>query len=156
MIAFFIGAAVMALGGIVELFYGVKAEGKQREDIAQPLTVADADAPDLDGEGKYGARGEEPGEGLASMESDEGRASEERIRARLDRRRERECAGLRRYRPGPGGSPGARVPAAASFAPEQPLDDHIEASTRAGRARRRRAPRARYARRCTLLGPRGV
>ncbi len=33
-IAFFIGAAVMALGGIVELFYGVKAEGMQLEDIA--------------------------------------------------------------------------------------------------------------------------
>ncbi|MEO6859855.1 MAG: hypothetical protein ABI323_14940 [Solirubrobacteraceae bacterium] len=60
------------------------------------------------------------------MASDEGRASEERIRARLDRRGERERAGLRRYRPGPGGSP-----AAASFAPEQPLDDHIQAIQRA-------------------------
>jgi len=65
------------------------------------------------------------------MESDEGRASEERIRARLDRSRERERAGLRRYRPGPGGSPTSRVPAAASFAPEQTLDDHIEAIQRA-------------------------
>jgi MFS family permease len=38
-IAFFIGAAVMAMGGIVELFLGVKAEGKELEKIAEPLTA---------------------------------------------------------------------------------------------------------------------
>jgi MFS family permease len=38
-IAFFIGAAVMALGGIVELVLGVKAEGEQLEDIATPLSA---------------------------------------------------------------------------------------------------------------------
>ena len=38
-IAFFIGAGVMALGGVVELLLGVKAEGEQLEDIATPLTA---------------------------------------------------------------------------------------------------------------------
>ena len=38
-IAFFIGAAVMAIGGIVELVLGVKAEGEQLEDIATPLSA---------------------------------------------------------------------------------------------------------------------
>lgn len=42
-LAFLIGAAVMALGGVVELFFGVKAEGAQLEDIAKPITAADAD-----------------------------------------------------------------------------------------------------------------
>jgi MFS family permease len=40
-IAFFIGAAVMALGGIVELVLGVKAEGERLEDIATPLSAED-------------------------------------------------------------------------------------------------------------------
>jgi MFS family permease len=48
MVAFFIGAAVMALGGITELFFGVKAERQSLESIAMPLTTADAEqeAPD--------------------------------------------------------------------------------------------------------------
>jgi MFS family permease len=36
---FFIGAVVMAIGGIAELFFGVRAEQKQLEDIAEPLTA---------------------------------------------------------------------------------------------------------------------
>ena len=40
-IAFLIGAAVMAVGGLVELVWGVKAEGRQLEDIAAPMTAAD-------------------------------------------------------------------------------------------------------------------
>lgn len=40
--AFLIGAAVMAVGGVVELFWGVKAEGQSLESIAAPLTSADA------------------------------------------------------------------------------------------------------------------
>jgi MFS family permease len=39
-IAFLIGASVMAVGGLVEMFWGVKAENKQLEDIAAPLTTA--------------------------------------------------------------------------------------------------------------------
>ena len=40
-IAFFIGAAVMAIGGLVELVLGVKAEGEQLEDIAKPLSATE-------------------------------------------------------------------------------------------------------------------
>jgi MFS family permease len=36
---FFIGAVTMAIGGIAELLFGVKAEQKQLEDIAEPLTA---------------------------------------------------------------------------------------------------------------------
>ena len=42
-IAFFIGAAVMAIGGLVELAWGVKAEQAELEDIAKPLTAEDAE-----------------------------------------------------------------------------------------------------------------
>ena len=45
LLRFFIGAAVMALGGVAELCFGVKAAGKQLEDLAEPLAAADA-APD--------------------------------------------------------------------------------------------------------------
>ena len=47
---FFIGAVVMAIGGIAELFFGVKAEQRQLEDIAEPLTAeeggGDEEGPD--------------------------------------------------------------------------------------------------------------
>jgi len=42
-IAFFLGAGVMALGGVVEILYGVKAEKAELEDIAKPLTAVDAE-----------------------------------------------------------------------------------------------------------------
>jgi MFS family permease len=38
-IGFFIGAATMAVGGIAELLFGVKAEQKQLEDVAKPLSA---------------------------------------------------------------------------------------------------------------------
>ncbi|GLW33502.1 MFS transporter [Actinoplanes regularis] len=38
-IGYLIGAAVMAIGGIVEIFMGVDAEGKALEDVATPLSV---------------------------------------------------------------------------------------------------------------------
>jgi MFS family permease len=40
-IGYFIGAALMIIGGIIEIFLGVKAEGQSLEDIAQPLTAED-------------------------------------------------------------------------------------------------------------------
>lgn len=40
-VGYFIGAALMVAGGIVEIFLGVKAEGQSLEDIAQPLTAED-------------------------------------------------------------------------------------------------------------------
>ncbi len=47
-IGFFIGAVVMSIGGIAELLFGVRAEQKQLEDVAEPLTA----------EGTEGARPE--------------------------------------------------------------------------------------------------
>ena len=41
-IGYFIGAALMVLGGIVAAVLGVRAEGKSLEAIAQPLTAEDA------------------------------------------------------------------------------------------------------------------
>ncbi len=38
-IGYFIGAALMIAGGLVEAFLGVKAEGQSLEDIAEPLTA---------------------------------------------------------------------------------------------------------------------
>jgi MFS family permease len=61
-IAFFIGAAVMAVGGIVELFFGVKAEQEPLEDIAKPLTAEEAEQmPERERQGRRRYR---PGPGL--------------------------------------------------------------------------------------------
>ena len=40
-IGYFIGAALMIVGGVVEAFLGVRAEGQSLESIAQPLTAED-------------------------------------------------------------------------------------------------------------------
>ena len=45
-VGFLIGAAVMAIGGIAELVWGVNAEGQRLEDIAAPLTTAEPDTDD--------------------------------------------------------------------------------------------------------------
>ena len=45
-VGFLIGAAVMAIGGIAELVWGVNAEGQRLEDIATPLTTAEPDTDD--------------------------------------------------------------------------------------------------------------
>ncbi len=97
MVAFLIGAGVMALGGIAELFLGVKAEQTQLEDIAKPLTAEEAE------------EGQMPGEDGKPQESDEQRhareqqeARERRWRERSERRSALERTGRRRYRPGPG------------------------------------------------------
>ncbi|MET0838237.1 MAG: MFS transporter [Marmoricola sp.] len=42
-IGYFIGAALMIAGGVIEIFLGVKAEGQSLENIAKPLTAEDAD-----------------------------------------------------------------------------------------------------------------
>lgn len=38
-----LGSVVMMFGGVVALIYGVDAEGKGLEEIAEPLTKADRD-----------------------------------------------------------------------------------------------------------------
>ncbi len=62
--AFCIGAAVMALGGVAELLFGVKAEGADLEDIARPLTAEDA-------EGAAARDSREQSEGTAHTEGTE-------------------------------------------------------------------------------------
>jgi hypothetical protein len=107
-IAFFIGAGVMAIGGIVELFFGVKAEQESLEDIAKPLTAEEAE----EGEGPEKER--EP--------ADRERAP--------DRDRAAARARQRRYRPGPGrisSSPGMWV----STPTEVALDREVEIIERA-------------------------
>ncbi|HEY1479628.1 MAG TPA: MFS transporter [Gaiellales bacterium] len=79
-VGFVIGAIVMAIGGIAELFFGVDAEGESLESIAEPLTATD---------------------GEAGTTSEPSRPSpHDRSKAR----RTRESSGLRRYRPGVGAS----------------------------------------------------
>ena len=45
MLAFAIGASIMIVGGLVELFLGVKAERKGLEEIATPLSAEQANVP---------------------------------------------------------------------------------------------------------------
>ncbi|HEU5214459.1 MAG TPA: MFS transporter [Gaiellaceae bacterium] len=52
-VAFLIGAGVMAIGGIAELLFGVKAEQKPLEEIAEPLTAEEAEhTPDRERQGR--------------------------------------------------------------------------------------------------------
>ncbi len=83
-LGYLIGAAVMAFGGIVEIFLGVKAEGESLEDIAKPLTAQDA----------------EEGKGVADPEKADEEA--ERTAARHRERDARQRTGRGRYRLGPG------------------------------------------------------
>ena len=129
-IAFFIGAGVMALGGIAEIFFGVKAEQAELEDIAKPLTAQDAEGSDEESRGPV-RRSRDLGAG---------------------RRRRREQA--RRYRLGPGRS--GSSPGMAVSAPITEQDSHARGRADragAGRARPDRAARAGAARRRPLLGP---
>ncbi|MFE1262050.1 hypothetical protein ACFW5X_16150 [Streptomyces albogriseolus] len=41
-VGFLVGAAVMALGGPAEVFFGVRAEQQSLENIARPLTAEEA------------------------------------------------------------------------------------------------------------------
>jgi MFS family permease len=80
-IAFYIGAAIMAIGGIVELFLGVRAEQESLEDIAKPLTAEDAEG-DGDGERAEAAAPTAP-RGDRDRDRDEAAARERRRRYRL-------------------------------------------------------------------------
>ncbi len=115
-LAFFIGAGVMALAGVVELFLGVKAEQATLEDLAAPLTSHDAEG---DGSGAGGQRAED------SEESEEQRGRRERIGARTERQEAESRA--HRWRPGVGQS--MYAPRMSTSAPavgmEEVLDDEI-------------------------------
>jgi MFS family permease len=124
-IGFFIGAAVMALGGIAELLFGVRAEQEGLENIAKPLTAEEA---------------EEGGE--------EGEEAEEGEDERVERRKERPAPpGRPPYRRRPS-SPG--MPAFGPYT-ELGVEHEVEAIERAlrehGEATRRELARrvgARY------------
>jgi MFS family permease len=117
---FFIGAAVMALGGLAEIAWGVRAEGQSLERIATPLTAeAVEDRPP-----------EPPRRTREQERTDAARAA--RIQARGDRWREREQQ--HRLRPGVGNafySPGmhgtAGTPARYAAISDEYLDREIEA-----------------------------
>jgi MFS family permease len=87
-IGFFIGAGVMAIGGIAEILFGVRAEQERLEDVAKPLSAEAA-------ERERGEEGESP-------EERERRERQQRWRERSEAHRQRERTGVRRYRPGPG------------------------------------------------------
>jgi hypothetical protein len=114
MVAFLIGAAVMAIGGIAEIFLGVNAEQRQLEDIAEPITAREAAA----------SNGRVDGDG-----DGDGRGAPDR-HAERSARRSRGSYGRRRYRPGPGTafySPGMIGTAYASRqASEDVLDREVD------------------------------
>jgi MFS family permease len=89
-IAFYIGAAVMAIGGIAEIFLGVNAEQTPLEEVAKPLTAEEAEEETT-----------EAGAG-APREKQPARDTRDRTAERLRRRQDYERSGRRRYRPGPG------------------------------------------------------
>lgn len=99
-IAFYVGAGVMALGGIAEVILGVRAEQANLEDIAQPLTSEEAEdgQPVEAGSDAESATSRWPGEAHAS--SADGGVARDRVAARRERRAEQSRS--RRYRPGPG------------------------------------------------------
>jgi MFS family permease len=108
-IGFFVGAVVMAVGGIAELLFGVKAEQRQLEDIAEPLTA----------EG-----GAEPG-------SEEEGGDDQRCRDRREWQKAQRRRDLRRLRPGPGPLSSARAMSVSGPHPEVPLDREIDVIDRA-------------------------
>ena len=152
-VAFLIGAGVMALGGIAELFLGVKAERASLEDIAKPLTAEEAERGALPGDEDTATARE------AGAETDD----ERRWRERDERRSARERAGSRRYRPGPDptgsfyspGMLGTSLHSRHGLAePARPRDRRDRERPRRGR---RAPPRgARAARRRSPLGARAV
>jgi MFS family permease len=141
-IGFFVGAVVMAIGGIAELAFGVKAEQRQLEDVAEPLTAEEGPEPAEEGAGAK----PEPAE-------DENAARVQRIRRRVEARERRERSGRHRYRPGPGSLGASRglTPSAGEVDSGADLDREIGIIERAladhGSANRRELARrvgARY------------
>ncbi len=92
-IAFFIGAGVMAVGGIAEIFLGVRAEQAQLEDIAKPITAEEAEGGGpVTGDQPEGAEDAAPGrrEALAArLDAEETRARAAEHRAAIHELRAR-------------------------------------------------------------------
>ncbi len=83
-IAFLIGAAVMALGGVVDLFFGVKAAGLQLEEIARPLSAVDDGGEPTTGRAAAAGRSRAGAPALSTA-----RATARRHRAQADEKRAR-------------------------------------------------------------------
>ncbi|MFD6994336.1 MFS transporter [Streptomyces sp. NPDC059943] len=126
---FLIGAAAMALGGVAEVLFGVRAEQQSLENIATPLTAEEAEANWRDEPSPQAERDRARPEEARAKARDRDR----RIAARTARRREREQTGARQYRPGTGSSfysPGMvgtmGTSSRSSAMAEQSLDDEVE------------------------------
>jgi MFS family permease len=135
-IGFIIGAAAMALGGVAEIFFGVRAEQQSLENIARPLTAEEADAEAHKEPSPHAVRDSaRPAEVRRA-----GHEQDRRIAARNARRSTHDRAGSRKYRPGPGTgsafySPGmvgsASTASRYSAMADQSLDDEIEQVSKA-------------------------
>ncbi|MEU0395672.1 MFS transporter [Streptomyces sp. NPDC006208] len=133
-IGFIVGAAAMALGGLAEVLFGVRAEQQSLENITRPLTAEETEAAWRNEPAPQEAR-----DRLRPAHVRQAAHERElRIADRTARRRERERAGARRYRPGTGPgstlySPGmagtAGTASRTSAMAEQRLDDEIEQIT---------------------------
>ena len=133
-IGFYVGAAVMAVGGIAEIAFGVKAEQETLEDVAKPLTAQEAEADGADEE-RDTDEGEQPEREarpeLAAAMRQDARERDSRIRRRTERR-DRYRRGARRFRPGPG-SPYSPFPTVGTggFDDAETLDREVRAISRA-------------------------
>jgi len=123
--AFYIGSAVMAVGGIAEIFLGVRAEQQPLEDVATPITAEAAEGESGDAETR-----DEDDEGVKARRTAAER--DRRIRERTQRRQAWERTGRRRYRPGPGGVFYAPMMAGTGSTPDvaASLEPQIEAIER--------------------------
>jgi MFS family permease len=130
-LGFVIGAAAMAVGGVAEIFLGVRAEQQSLENIAKPLTAEEAEADARHEPSPQAVREETcpPEISRAAHERDR------RIAARGARRTQRRHAGAQRFRPGPGNgsafySPGmvgtASTASRNAAMADQSLDNEIE------------------------------
>jgi MFS family permease len=112
-IAFLIGSAVMALGGIVAAFLAVQAEQTPLEEVAEPLTAAEAEAGDLEATGERAEerrdrrrveeRPEQEPEDVDAVGARQEAEWERRHRERAQRRSQ-SIRGRHRYRLGPSGA----------------------------------------------------
>jgi MFS family permease len=111
-IGFLIGAGAMALGGLSELFLGVRAEGQSLEDIAKPLAAEEAEgqarAAFQEHAGNGNAAAAAHGERARVLQAEDADRSQVERAERIDVRSANDLArgrgGLRRFRPGPGSS----------------------------------------------------
>jgi MFS family permease len=98
-IGFFIGAVVMSIGALAEFFFGVKAEQKQLEEVAEPLTAEGVEGAQPEGAEREAAQ---PVSRTASGRPAPGR-----------------------WRPGPGPLSSARAMGVSGPHPPVPLDSEV-------------------------------